>query len=183
MSPISLDMAVMERKNWVALKDLLDKGLTLVICGTAAGRESAKLKQYYAGRGNKLWRVLYETGLTPDLLGPAEYEKLLEYGIGFTDLVKKKAGQDNILLPGDFDSRGLRERISRYHPKYLCFNGKRAAQEYFGNPVEYGLQQATIGHTRIFVAPSTSAAAGRFWDKRHWEKLARLCKRADREKT
>jgi hypothetical protein len=42
------------------LPDLLAPGLRLVVCGSAAGVRSAQLGQYYAGRGNKLWRTLAE---------------------------------------------------------------------------------------------------------------------------
>lgn len=47
------------------LPDVLAPNLKLVICGTAAGKESARRQAYYAGRGNKLWSTLYRVGLTP----------------------------------------------------------------------------------------------------------------------
>ena len=57
----------------------------LVIYGTAAGERSAKFGAYYAGPGNKFWRVLYEVGLTPDrALRPSEFRELLSYGIGLS---------------------------------------------------------------------------------------------------
>jgi TDG/mug DNA glycosylase family protein len=57
----------------------------------------------------------------------------------------------------------------------LCFNGKRAAQEFFkGKAVDYGPQTERIGWTSVFVAPSTSAAANAFWDMRCWRELAAL---------
>ena len=57
------------------LEDLLAKDLALVVCGSAAGRRSAELKQYYAGPGNKFWRTLARTGLTPRLLSVGEIGK------------------------------------------------------------------------------------------------------------
>jgi TDG/mug DNA glycosylase family protein len=65
--------------------------------------------------------------------------------------------------------------MEKYQPRFLCFNGKKAAQGFFDvKRVKYGLQEARIGETRIFVAPSTSAAAGRWWDIEYWKVLAEL---------
>jgi G:T/U-mismatch repair DNA glycosylase len=55
------------------LDDLLEPGLTIVFCGTAAGLRSAALAQYYAGPGNQFWKVLAQVGLTPRQLSPHEY--------------------------------------------------------------------------------------------------------------
>ena len=60
-----------------------------------------------------------------------------------------------------------------FHPDVLCFNGKRAAQEYFGTrAIAYGEQPERIGTTVLWVAPSTSGAANGFWDLSHWRDLA-----------
>ena len=88
------------------LPDLLVPGLRLVICGSAAGAVSAARGAYYAGPGNKFWRVLAEIGLTPHLMEPHEFRALVNFGIGLTDLVKTASGSDASLpraanaLPG-----------------------------------------------------------------------------------
>jgi len=157
------------------LDDLLAPGLAVVFCGSAAGTRSALLRQYYAGPGNKFWRILAETGLTPRQLAPAEYRQLLSHGIGLTDLVKHQSGGDAEI---DFRRAGLRElerKIARLQPGVLCFNGKRAASEYLERRVTLpGLQDERIGATRIFAAPSTSGAANGAWDPDVWRKLAKL---------
>ena len=157
------------------LDDILAPGLKLVICGTAAGSRSALLKHYYAGPGNKLWRTLEETGLTRRRLDPAEAHELLGYGIGLTDLVKGQSGDDRDLVFERSSCAVLREKLLRYAPSVLCFNGKRAAQEFFGTKaVSYGLQSESVGVTALFVAPSTSAAANGSWDLAYWQELAAL---------
>ena len=70
----------------IILPDLLANNLELVIVGTAAGRVSGRRGLYYAG--NRFWRTLHEVGLTPIELRPGEHGKLLDYGIGLTDLAK-----------------------------------------------------------------------------------------------
>lgn len=157
------------------LSDLLAPNLRAVFCGTAAGTRSAARGQYYAGRGNRFWKTLYEVGLTPHLLDASEYKLLLFYEIGLTDIVKDQSGMD-----GAIDFRGsvgkdLREKILRYQPKALCFNGKRAAQEFLGKrSVAIGLQDEKIRETKLFVTPSTSGAANASWDISVWQQLAQL---------
>jgi TDG/mug DNA glycosylase family protein len=157
------------------LDDLLAPGLAVVFCGSAAGTRSARLRQYYAGHGNKFWRILAETGLTPRRLDPSEYRQLLSHGIGLTDLVKHQSGGDAQI---DFRRAGVRElerKIARLQPGVLCFNGKRAASEFLGRrAIEPGLQPEVIGATRIFAAPSTSGAANGSWDPAQWQRLAEL---------
>jgi double-stranded uracil-DNA glycosylase len=156
------------------LPDVLRPGLKLVFCGTAAGAVSAAKRAYYAGPGNRFWSVLAETGLTPRLLEPHQFKELIELGIGLTDVVKHQAGSDSEIRFGSAGA-GLEARLRPYAPAYLCFNGKRAAREALGRrSVDYGLQTERFGATRLFVAPSTSAAARRFWHPRHWHELARL---------
>jgi TDG/mug DNA glycosylase family protein len=155
------------------LPDLLAPNLKLVICGSAAGQKSADVGHYYAGPGNALWRTLFETGLTPRELLPAEWEQLLEHGIGLTDLVKDQSGADSgIRFGGGAD---LRKKMRKYQPGMLVFNGKRAAQEYFQlTKVEYGLLPSMIDKTKLFVAPSTSGAARGSWDPRYWQAMAKF---------
>lgn len=157
------------------LDDLLATGLRLVICGSAASATSARVGAYYAGPQNRFWLTIREVGLTPRQLAPAEFRELLQYGIGLTDIVKSQAGNDRDLRPSPRDGDDLRVRILRYAPRILCFNGKRAAQQFLGTKtVALGLQGAAIGSTRIFVAPSTSAAARGHWDLDVWHALAKL---------
>ena len=158
------------------LPDLLRENLALVICGTAAGNQSAQLSQYYAKPGNKFWKVLFEVGLTPIRLEPSEYPRLLDYGIGLTDLAKDISGMDKGLIPSDFGLGELRKKIDKYRPRILCFNGKRAAVEFLGRSVRYGIQPETSGETRLFVATSTSGAANGSWDLRVWQALADVCR-------
>jgi hypothetical protein len=98
------------------LPDLLANNLNLVIVGPAAGRASANRQLYYAGPGNRFWRTLYEVGLTPVELRLDDYPKLLDYGIGLTDLEKGACGADSNLKPADFDRLRLRAVIKTRSP-------------------------------------------------------------------
>jgi len=150
------------------LPDVLGPGLKVVFCGSAAGRRSAAAQAYYAGPGNRFWDMLYLIGLTPQRFAPPEYAAVLAYGIGLTDMVKRRSGNDDDLQREDFGADLLRRKITQYCPRVVAFNGKRAAQAFFGGQVDYGAQEAAMGTTMFFVLPSTSGAARRFWDEAPW---------------
>lgn len=160
------------------LPDLLARNLNLVVCGTGAGGRSAQLGHYYAGPGNRFWGTLAKIGLTPDELKPDQYERLLSFGIGLTDLVKRESGNDRDLRFNRADALILRAKLILHQPWYVCFNGKRVAQGFLGlSNVDYGVQEARFGRTVLFVAPSTSAATNGSWDLSVWQDLARRVRR------
>ena len=156
------------------LPDVLDHGLRIVFCGSAAGRVSARRGAYYAGPGNRFWPTLAATGLTPYRLSPEAFPSLPEHGLGLTDIAKEVSGADGELPPGSDDPEALRAKILRFAPEVLAFVGKRPAQAFLDRAADYGLQPETLGPTRLFVLPSPSGAARRYWDESWWHTLARL---------
>lgn len=154
------------------LPDLLRPGLRVVFCGTAAGTASARARAYYAGPGNAFWKTLHATGLTPAELAPEEFGRLPEYGIGLTDICKVLHGSDEEVGTVEFDVDGLRARIAEAEPANLAFNGKNAARGALERDVRHGLQDEQIGGAAVWVLPSTSGAARRYWDIDPWQALA-----------
>lgn len=157
------------------LPDVLRAGLRVVFCGTAAGTASAEAGAYYAGPGNVFWATLHSTGLTPTRLSPAEFEQLPDFGIGLTDICKVLHGSDQEVGTGEFDVTGLEARIAAMEPANLAFNGKNAAHAALGRSVDYRLQPERIGGAEIWVLPSTSGAARRYWSTGPWRELAQAC--------
>jgi TDG/mug DNA glycosylase family protein len=159
----------------MVLKDVFKRGLKVVFCGTAVGDQSARRGAYYAGPGNQFWPILAETGLTPYRLLPEQYPSLVKFRIGLTDLVKGRAGRDTVLAAHDFDVESFKAKIEKFAPKAVGFNGKKAAEVFFGRTgIESGLQENRIGKTALFVLPSTSGAARGYWDPEYWWELARF---------
>lgn len=159
------------------LPDVLQPGLQIVFCGTAAGATSARRGAYYAGPGNQFWLTLHRVGLTPRQLRPNEYAELPHYGIGLTDVCKTQAGADRTLAMGRVDASRLITLLEQHYPETLAFNGKKAAQVVLGRGVMYGPQAERIAGARVFVLPSTSGAARGFWDIRYWHELAASTRR------
>jgi TDG/mug DNA glycosylase family protein len=157
------------------LRDVLEPGLRVVFCGTAPGTASARAQAYYAGPGNAFWQALNLTGLTPVELVPAEYERLLDYGIGLTDICKVSYGSDAEVGTAEFDVAGLQEKIAAAEPTYLAFNGKNAARGALERDIAYGPQDEQVGGAAVWVLPSTSGRARRFWKIEPWRQLALAC--------
>ncbi|MDB5353819.1 MAG: glycosylase [Phycisphaerales bacterium] len=159
------------------LPDVLVPGLRVVFCGTAAGDKSAAVGAYYAGPGNQFWSTLHTVGLTPRRLAPSDFSALPEYGIGLTDIAKYYAGNDANLGTADFNVPVFREKLENFQPRVLAFNGKKAAAAFYGcgtGNLPYGRQANRIGDTVIWVLPSTSGNARRYWNHGPWRDLAQF---------
>jgi TDG/mug DNA glycosylase family protein len=155
------------------LPDVLRSGLRLVICGSAAGTVSARQRAYYAHGRNRFWPILAETGLTPRLLVPAEYTRLPEFGIGLTDITKSEFGADSELA--SHEAGRFLAALAQHRPEIVAFNGKRAASLALNRPsgtLAYGRLSETLSDADVFVLPSTSPLAVRWWDPRPWHALA-----------
>ncbi len=162
--------------------DILAPGLKVVFCGTALGRKSAEQRAYYANPGNFFWRTLHSTRLTPERIKPHDYPRLLDHGIGATDLSKHHYGNDAELPAGAFDIAALRQKILHFQPRVLAFTSKTGASAFFGRPtgsIALGFQAETIGETRLCVLPSPSGQARIFWDQQVWQDLADAVKKWD----
>ena len=144
-----------------------------MFCGSAAGRASALKGAYYAGPGNMFWPTLAKVGLTPRRLAPEEFRRLPDFGLGLTDLCKSVSGADAELPRGADDPEALRDKIQRFQPDTLAFVGKRPARVVLGRTPGYGPHAECIGATRLYVLPSPSGAARRYWDETWWWDLAR----------
>lgn len=156
------------------LPDLLADGLDLVLCGTAPSLASKTAAAYYAHPGNLFWATLHQVGLTPVRLAPAEYPRLLRFGIGLTDLNKSEWGADSELSPDGFDVEGFAAKIAHHRPGLVAFTSKHAARIGLGRrDIPYGPQEATVGGRPAFALPSTSGRARGHFDPEPWRDLAR----------
>lgn len=145
------------------LPDYLAPDLRVVICGTAAGTTSASLGHYYAGSGNLFWTYLYRAGITTQPLFPSTDHRVLEFGVGLTDLAKKIAAGSDRGLRGHYDVDAFVSKIERNHPRWVAFHGKEAAKVLSralgrGSEVALGEQTWSVGHANVFVLPSASGA-------------------------
>lgn len=151
---------------------MLVPGLAAVFCGNAAGKVSARRGAYYAGPGNLFWPTLQEVGLTPVRLAPEEFRRLPEFGLGLTDACKTRFGSDAEVGTSGHDPARLEQALARVAPQHLAFVGKQAAKTALRRPVDYGLQPDRFAGATIWVLPSPSGLARRFWSLEPWRELA-----------
>lgn len=168
------------------LPDYLAPGLRVVFCGTAVGKRSAEVGGYYAGAGNEFWGILFEVGLITEPLGPHLSHRVLDFGIGLTDLAKNVAASSNRGLEAEYDIVGFIHKIEEYEPTWVAFNGIDAAKPVASHlagrrGVALGEQPWMIARSRIFVCPSMSASnrnprnwAGRSSREEWFRDLAKL---------
>ena len=137
---------------------MLAPGLRIVFVGINPGRVSAAARAHFANPRNDFWRLLHAARITSRLYEPHEQFDLLQEGIGVTNAAYRTTPGSGDLRSGDFDAERL-ERVAReYRPRWLAFVGKEAYRGLFKERPELGVQERTLGDTRLFVLPSTSPA-------------------------
>ena len=149
--------------------------MRLVFVGINPSVLSAQKGRYFWRKTNRFWPALSRSRLSAevraalgrDVLGPEDDARLLELGIGFTDVVKvpsANAAQVSPALYAEWAPR-LRARIERFQPVVAAFHGVtgyRAFERYALGVTKsvavLGPQEPVIGRTRLFVVPNPSPA-------------------------
>lgn len=152
------------------LPDLLAPGLRLLFVGLNPSEYSAREGHYFANPRNRFWPAFNRSSLLPAEMGreckSEDDRTLLEYGIGFTDVVKRATAQGSSLRVADYRqwAPGLREKILLWRPSLVCFHGLMAYKAYLlhgeGEKAapKLGLQPVGIYDSSVFVVPNPSPA-------------------------
>ncbi len=146
--------------------DVLAEGVSLIFVGYNPGRASEAAGHHFAGPGNYFWPLLYEAGLTPRRLRPADDRDLLLYGIGITNVVDRSTPGTADLSVEELAAGAvrLRQKIQQLRPRVLCLLGKDVYRAYAQiprhQPVAWGLApMRTVPGVLEFVAPNPSRRA------------------------
>ena len=163
------------------LPDYLRRGMKLVVVGFNPGDRSARIGHYYAGRNNLFWPLLYDSGVVPELLEYRDDKRLIEFGIGLTDLVKRPTrGIEEIERHEFAEGRVLlAQKLEQYAPRVISFNGKLVYEKFAQRRCKLGLQKERLYGAQVFVLPSTSGqnALGRAQKLRYFRQLAAVLRR------
>lgn len=102
--------------------------------GINPGLYAAYKGHHYAGPGNHFWKCLHLAGLTPDPWSAEQDRKLLELGIGFTNMVQRptKGSADLTRKEIKEGCRVLHEKLQRFRPRIAVFNGKLIFEVFSG---------------------------------------------------
>lgn len=166
------------------LPDYLRRGMRLVIVGCNPGEQSARVGHYYAGRNNAFWKLLYESGIVPEEMSHKEDRRLIEFGVGLTDIVKRPTrGEDELSREEFAEGRVvLAQKLEQFSPRVVAFNGKNVYEKFAQRPCMLGLQSGHIYGARVFVLPSSSAknASAGGVKLRYFRQLARFLEKMEK---
>lgn len=158
------------------LPDVLRDNLDVVFVGTAAGRRSSELGIYYGNGGNLFWPTLWQIGLTPRRFAQQDFAKLQNLGIGFTDLSKSACGMDVDIVVTRADLEAFTQKMRECTPRAIAFTSKKAGSLWLRrrtDRIRYGRQKRRASDfCEVFVLPSPSSAARRYWNLAPWHELS-----------
>lgn len=141
------------------MPDIIAPHLKVLFCGINPSVYSVVVGHHFARPGNRFWPALYGAGFTPHRFLPSEDEKLLDLGLGITNIAARSsvAAAD---LPAQEYREGaeiLEAKMRQYQPQVLAVLGVSAYRTGFERPkAVLGLQEETIGDTLIWVLPNPS---------------------------
>jgi TDG/mug DNA glycosylase family protein len=141
------------------LPDVIAPNLGVLFCGINPGLYTAAVQQHFGRPGNRFWPTLHRAGFTPRLFAPSDQHELLNLGIGITNVVARATAAADELTREELIEGGkiLARKVRRYAPRYLAIVGIGAYRTAFDRPkAKMGLQDETIGATKIWVLPNPS---------------------------
>jgi double-stranded uracil-DNA glycosylase len=142
------------------LPDVLDARATVLLVGINPGLRSAQLGHHFAGHSNRFWRLLFEAGLVGEPLTFAEDRRLLEWGLGLTNLVARPTRGIDELTPAEYVAgrRVLERKIARWSAQLVVLIGLTLART-LGPPraaLSIGPQSWPLAGRPVFVVPNPS---------------------------
>ncbi len=140
------------------LPDYLAPDLDIVFVGINPGEYSDRVGHYFARSQNLFWTALYESGLVPERLTPQDDARLLGFGYGLTDVVKRASASADQVAPGEFAQGGLalRRKLEPLSPCVIAFVGLHGYRLAFDRQARLGPQATRWGSAHLFIVPSTS---------------------------
>src|ERR1700687_1016978 len=145
------------------LPDFLRRGMKLIIVGCNPGEQSVRVGHYYAGRDNQFWPLLYESGVIPEPLEYRDDKRVIEFGIGLTDLVKRPTRTIEELERQEFAEGRilLSQKLEEFTPAIVAFHGKVVFEKFAQRPCKLGLQKDSLYGATVFVLPAADGKGGR----------------------
>lgn len=110
-----------------AVPDLLREDLRILFIGINPGLRSGATGNHFAGRSNRFWRFLHESGLTPEKYRPEEGMRLLlDLGYGITNLAPRVTATAAELTATELREGGVRllDVLRLYRPRVAAYLGK-----------------------------------------------------------
>jgi TDG/mug DNA glycosylase family protein len=150
------------------LRDRIEPGLKALFVGINPGMRSEAIGHHFAGYSNRFWKLLFESGLIPELIRAEDDDRLPEWGFGITNLVARATPGVDTLNPAEYVAGGvvLRRKIRRFRPPVVVLIGVTVFRRLWdlpgSVPVRLGLQRERLEGARVFVLPNPSGRNANF---------------------
>lgn len=147
------------------MPDVVAAGLRILFCGINPGRWSGATGHHFAHPGNRFWKLLAAAGLTPELLSPADERRLLDFGLGVTNLVERTTTAAADLSRAELRAGAARlaEKVHRWQPAAVAVLGLGAYRTAFEHPrATVGEQPGSLGSAALWVLPNPSGLQGHY---------------------
>jgi double-stranded uracil-DNA glycosylase len=141
------------------IPDVLAGGLDVLLVGINPSLYSAAIGHHFARPGNRFWPALHEGGFTPRLFTPWEDRRLIEHGVGLTNIAPRATARADELSRDELTAgaQALERKVRRRRPRCVAFLGVTAFRDAFGRKnAVLGRQAETIGEAMIWVLPNPS---------------------------
>jgi TDG/mug DNA glycosylase family protein len=162
--------------------DLVGPGLRLLVCGINPGLWSGAVGHHFARPGNRFWKVMHLAGFTPEQLDPSEERRLLDYGIGITNLVPRATAAASELTSEELRQGAARVArvVGATGAGWVAFLGMGAYRTAFGRPdAQIGEQPERLGTAQVWLLPNPSGLQARYQLPELVELFAALRRRID----
>jgi double-stranded uracil-DNA glycosylase len=162
------------------LRDRLAPGLRVLFVGINPGVRSAMTGHHFAGFSNRFWKLLADSALVPEPITYEDDDRLLEWGLGMTNLIARPTPGIGDLDPAEYADgwRILERKIARVRPRIVAFVGvtlyravlpiiepadaatRRRARLH--PDAVLGLRPEVVHGARVFVLPNPSGRNANF---------------------
>ena len=162
------------------LRDRLRPGVRVIFVGINPGVRSAETGHHFAGFSNRFWKLLTESRLAPEPITYMDDDRLVEWGLGITNLIARPTPGINDLRPQEYVEGWtiLERKIRRYRPAVVALVGVtvyRAILPLLGDAMParrrsasaapdsvLGLRPEVVHGARLFVLPNPSGRNANF---------------------
>ncbi len=157
------------------LRDVLAPRLRVVFVGINPSITSGLVGHHFASKGNPFWRLLHAAGFTPEPLEAADDARLLELGLGLTNVCPRPTRAAAELTRAELEagSAALLRKLEATRPTVVALVGVTLARLVLPGSRESGPgpRNAAVAGARVFVLPNPSgrnAAFPSFESKLEW---------------
>lgn len=139
--------------------DVIEPGLSVLFCGINPGLYSGATGHHFARPGNRFWPVLHRAGFTDELISPWEERRLLDQGLGITNLVARATAAAAEVSARELSAgrRRLERTVRRFRPRCVAVLGIGAYRAAFVEPkATVGRQPQLLAGATVWVLPNPS---------------------------